>query len=60
MKKNYIDYEKTDVHHKKLCKYCKKPLRRFKRNSYGSNRRDWAKRDLHLKCWKKKREIIFL
>jgi hypothetical protein len=54
MKKNYIDYEKTDVHHKKLCKYCKKPLRRFKRNSYGSNRRDWGKRDLHLKCWKKK------
>ena len=52
----YIDYTKKEVHHKKLCKYCDKPLRRFKLKKYSSNRKDWFKRDMHLKCWKEKQE----
>ena len=52
----YIDYDNKDVHHKKLCTYCDKPLRRFKKKDYGGNRMDWSKRTMHLKCWKLKKE----
>ena len=52
----YIDYDNKDVHHKKLCTYCDKPLRRFKKNDYGGNRMDWSKRTMHLKCWKLKKK----
>tara|TARA_R110002012_G_scaffold131146_2_gene283697 strand:+ start:151 stop:324 length:174 start_codon:yes stop_codon:yes gene_type:complete len=48
----YIDYETKEVHHKKLCKICNKPLRRFKVKKYGGNRKDWKRRTTHLKCWK--------
>jgi len=48
----FIDYEKKDVHHKKKCTICDKPLRRFPNRKFGSNRKDWKKRTTHLKCWK--------
>ena len=48
----YIDFQKKDVHHKKKCTICDKPLRRFKLKKYGMNRKDWKTRTTHLKCWK--------
>ena len=48
----YTDYTKKEVHHKKKCTICNKPLRRFKVKKYGGNRRDWKTRTTHLKCWK--------
>ena len=53
----YIDYDKKEVHHKKLCTKCGKSLRRFKNNKYNINRKDWFKRDMHLKCWKVEEEM---
>lgn len=50
---HYVDYDKKEVHHKKLCTVCNKPLRRFpvKKTKIG-NRKDWKTRTTHLKCWK--------
>ena len=48
----YNDYDDKDVHHKKLCTICDKPLRRFKKKQSGDNRMDWKGRTTHLKCWK--------
>ena len=53
----YIDYTRKAVHHKKTCKYCDKPLRRFKLKKYGANRKDWFQRTMHLKCWKEQQYL---
>ena len=53
---NYIDYDIQEVHHKKKCEICGKPLRRFPVKRNGGNRKDWKKRNTHLKCWKKEEQ----
>jgi len=57
---NYIDYDIQEVHHKKKCEICGKPLRRFPVKKNGGNRKDWKKRNTHLKCWKEQQNSWYL
>ena len=50
-KSKYLDYGIKEVHHKKRCTVCNKPLVRFRLRDDLSNRKDWSSRTMHLKCW---------